>query len=120
MLKKSFNGLILSLLPSAVLAQNLPNVNIPAPANQNTRFSSFSQLIGWIIQVALIAGGIAFLFMLIFGGIQYLSAAGNEENAKKANRTMLYAVIGLIIIAVAYAVARWVVGELLGISGVFA
>lgn len=120
MIKKSLNGLILSLLPTAVLAQSSPTINIPAPANQNTRFSSFPQLISWIIQIALIAGGIAFLFMLIFGGIQYLTAAGNEDNAKKANRTMLYAAIGLIIIAVAYAVARWVVKDLLGITGVFA
>ena len=36
--------------------------------------------------------------MIIISGIQYLTSAGNEERASRAQKTMLYTVIGLAIV----------------------
>jgi hypothetical protein len=35
--------------------------------------------------------------MIIVGGIQYISSAGNEDRARRAKNTVLYAIIGIAI-----------------------
>ena len=39
--------------------------------------------------------------MIIIGGIQYMTAGGNEERANKAKKTLLYTVIGIAIVLAA-------------------
>lgn len=47
-------------------------------------------------------GLLAFL-MLVYGGFRYLTSAGNAEAAKKGTQTIMYAVIGVVVIALSYA-----------------
>jgi hypothetical protein len=53
----------------------------------------------------LFAGSIAVL-MIIVGGFQYMTSAGNEEAAKKGKKTVVYAAIGLIVIIMATAIVN--------------
>jgi hypothetical protein len=52
-----------------------------------------------------LAGSLAVLFLVI-GGIRYLAAAGNEAQIKKARSMIIYSVIGLILVIIAYAIVR--------------
>jgi len=45
------------------------------------------------------AGGIAMIY-LIFGAFQYFTAYGNEERATKAKNTILWAIVGLVVILI--------------------
>ncbi len=54
------------------------------------------------------------VLMLIWGGIRYLTAAGDEAMVESAKHTITYAIIGLIIVAVAYAVVVVVVNTIAG------
>jgi cytochrome bd-type quinol oxidase subunit 2 len=54
--------------------------------------------------------GAIFVIMIIVGGLQYLTSAGNEEAAGKAKKLMTYAVIGIVIIAAAWAIADVILG----------
>lgn len=49
------------------------------------------------------AGGLAFLFIII-GGIQILTAYSNEEKLGNAKKTVTYAVVGLLVAILSYAV----------------
>ena len=51
--------------------------------------------------LVLVLGAIAAVFF-VYGGITYLTAAGNEEQAKKGKTILLQAVIGLILITLAF------------------
>jgi small neutral amino acid transporter SnatA (MarC family) len=65
-----------------------------------------------------IAGGVAgavFIVMLLVGGVQYLTAMGNEEATTKAKKLLINAVIGILIVALAYA-AGWYVLRALNIT----
>lgn len=42
--------------------------------------------------------------MVILGGFWYLTAAGNEDQAKKGLRTLAYAIIGIVLISLAYVI----------------
>ena len=50
-----------------------------------------------------LAGAFAFVFMII-GGIQILTAYGNEEKIASGKKTVTYAIVGLLIAILAYAI----------------
>lgn len=98
------------LAPLATLAQ------IQGPVGSvDSRLLRFETAITFIINAAIIVAGIAFVLLLLVGGVQYLASAGVEDNAKKAQRLMLNALIGLVIVVLAYAVGTYVL-RLLGIG----
>ena len=67
-------------------------------------------VITWIIYIA----GVLAFFYLVYSGILYITAAGNSEQAKKAQIGLINAVIGIIIIVLSYVILRAVVGLALG------
>ena len=63
--------------------------------------------------ILFILGAIA-VIMIIIGGIRYTTSNGDASNIKSAKDTILYAVIGLIVAILAYAIVNWVVGAFSG------
>jgi len=65
-----------------------------------------------IIDIALRLAGIVAVGFVIWGGFQYVISQGEPEKAKKALRTILNAVIGLVITMVAAVVVTFIVSRL--------
>ncbi len=65
-----------------------------------------------VINIALGLLGISFMGLLIYGGFTWMTAQGNEEEAKKAIKIIQMAVIGLIIIISAYSITHFVFSAL--------
>lgn len=55
--------------------------------------------------------GIVAVIMIIFSGYQYLTSNGDPAKAATAMKTILYAVIGLVVAAVAFAITNFVMGN---------
>ena len=58
-----------------------------------------------ITYVLWIAGILAFVY-LVYSGILYVSAAGNPDQAKKGQQGLINAVIGIIIITLAFTILK--------------
>lgn len=58
-----------------------------------------------------LVGAIA-VIMLIIGGLRYVISQGDKTNVESAKNTILYAVIGIVIAILAYAIVNFVVGSL--------
>lgn len=58
-----------------------------------------------------IAAGVA-IIMIIYGAFMYLTAYGNEEQAEKGKKTILWTVIGIIVIILADLIKNTIVGIL--------
>lgn len=58
-----------------------------------------------------IAGALA-VVMIIFGGLRYVTSAGNSSSVTAAKNTILYAIVGLIIAFLAFAIVNFVLGAL--------
>jgi len=58
-----------------------------------------------------IVGAIAVL-MLIIGGLRYVLSGGDSAGVEGAKNTMLYAIIGLVVAFLAYAIVNFVIGKL--------
>ena len=60
----------------------------------------FQNIVNW----ALIFAGAAALFFVIFAGIKYIRSGGEEEKIKSARETLTYAIIGLVVIVLSFAI----------------
>jgi hypothetical protein len=49
---------------------------------------------------------------MVYGGYTWMTSFGNSQKVDKAKELIVDAIIGLIIILLAYAIAGFVVGEL--------
>ena len=50
------------------------------------------------------------VIMLIIGGIRYTLSGGDSGNVTAAKNTILYAIIGLVVAFLAFAIVNWVLG----------
>jgi len=64
-------------------------------------------IIGTIIGAGLSFIGILFFILVIYGGYLWMTARGNEEQVGKAISIVTQASIGLIIVAAAYLITRF-------------
>lgn len=60
-----------------------------------------------------IIGAVAAIFILV-GGINYMTSAGDAGKVEKAKKTILWAVIGLVISVLTFAIVNFVIGNILG------
>lgn len=67
-----------------------------------------SSIIGQIVGVGLSFIGVIFFVLVIYGGFLWMTAMGNEEQVGKAISLVMQASIGLIIVASAYLITRFV------------
>ena len=65
-----------------------------------------------ITNIILYIVGIIAVIMLIIGGIKYVISGGDAKKVTDAKNTVLYAIIGLIIAFLAYAIVNFVVSAL--------
>jgi hypothetical protein len=65
-------------------------------------------IIGRIINVVLGFLGVIFLGLAVLAGFQYMTAAGNQEQTKKALSLLRNAVIGIVIILISWGITRFV------------
>jgi len=66
--------------------------------------------IGTVLGVVLSFVGVLFLILMIYGGIIWMIARGNEQEVTKAKNIIIAAIVGIIIVASAYAITKLVFG----------
>ncbi|MFO0780737.1 MAG: pilin [Candidatus Gracilibacteria bacterium] len=69
---------------------------------------SFRQLALTIVNFFLTFLGLIAVVMIIYGGFLYVSAAGNQEKIESAKKIIMYAVIGIIVILLSFAIVNTV------------
>lgn len=57
--------------------------------------------------ISIIVGVIA-VIMVIIGGLKYIMSSGDSNNINSAKNTILYAIIGLVIVAFAQVIVKFV------------
>lgn len=96
--------------PLTVFAQDRFGVNYGINAGLGTR--DVRDTVVGIINVALGILGIVALIIILWGGLTWMTAGGNEEKTGQARKIIASGVIGLIVIFVAYALTTFVFGVL--------
>lgn len=65
-----------------------------------------------VINALLYIVGFLSVIMIIVGGLRYVMSAGNSSAVTGAKNTILYAVVGLVVAFMAYAIVNWVLDVL--------
>jgi hypothetical protein len=63
-----------------------------------------SRILSTLIAVGFIAGAVIFFFMLVTGGIQWMSSGSDKTKLEAAKQRIVNALIGLVILFSVYAV----------------
>lgn len=90
------------LLPIAVMAAAAVPTNI-TPVGASSNFDIVTLLVNVIGYILGFAAAIAVLFLII-GGIKYIVSQGNADSIEGAKHTILYAVVGLVVIATSFVI----------------
>lgn len=103
------------LAPFATMGANRPDFglneigeSLGLSTNQNIK-----QVVANIIRVLLGFLGIIAVVIVLYGGFQWMTAAGNEEKVTSARATLTAGLIGLIIILSAFAIASFIINTIL-------
>ncbi|SRR3989344_1577023 len=107
---------LVSLLPSVIRAQNSP---LPIPGTGigsvgdiigTTQNSLLCKVFGWLFWLLII---LAVVFV-IFAAFRYLTAGGEPEKIKKANYSLIYAVVAIVVALLARALPNIIFGFVSG------
>lgn len=75
-----------------------------------TLFGGDGSIFTTVVNILLFIIGAISVIMLIWGGIRYTTSAGNSAAVTGAKNTIMYAIIGLIVAFLAFAIVNWVLG----------
>lgn len=65
-----------------------------------------------ITNTVLLIIGLVSVVMLLYGGLRYIISGGDSKKVTEAKNTVLYAIIGLIIAILAYAIVNFVLNAI--------
>ena len=95
--------------PNNDVMQNLQIVAVGSHAyNLFTNEDTLLNNVASIIKVVLGLLGTIFVILMIYAGILWMTAGGNDTQVKKAQNIIQRAVIGLIIVVLAYAITYFI------------
>lgn len=70
--------------------------------------SSLQEIATRVVNFLSVLVGIVAVIMIIFGGFRYITSGGDSGNVSSAKNTLIYAIVGLIIVALAQFIVRFV------------
>ena len=64
-----------------------------------------------IINVVIGIIGFVAVMVIILGGVQYTTSAGDSGKVKKAKDTIMYGIIGLVVALMAYSIVNFILSN---------
>ena len=103
-------SLMTPLTASALSLMDVINGDYRGDGQPAELFDGGAAIVPRVINLMLFIVGILAVIMLIWGGIRYVISGGDATKVKDAKNTILYAIVGLIVAILGYAVVNWVIG----------
>ena len=98
---------------------NLEFTENPGECNTATSDATdkINNIIHSIVNILSVIVGVVAVIMIIIGGFRYVTSAGNPESTKGARNTIVYAIIGLVIVALAQIIVHFVLNSVSPANG---
>jgi hypothetical protein len=91
-----------------------PNTGVRAADNVNAN-NTISAIISNAIAILFTVAAVAFVFMIIWGAFQWITSGGDKEALGKARGRLTNALIGILILALAFVIIQ-TVGQIIGLN----
>ncbi len=101
---------------TTLIALNIPGSteSVPDPYNVLSRFNNIGNFLGGtpsnygLYDIILWISIVLMFTWMVWGVFQYLFAGGNKENLAKARSRITWAIVGFMIIVMAYTIQKYV------------
>lgn len=90
-----------------VSGSNIAECNSSSSANASSLQNLAKKVITWFS----ILVGAASVFMIIYGGFRYITSGGESGRVGAAKNSLLYAIVGLVIVALAQVIIHFVLNQ---------
>lgn len=77
-----------------------------------SKHGGVQKLAGQVIGYALSMVGVLFFILVVYGGVLWMTARGDEDQVKRGRNTIIAAAVGMIIVLASYALTNFVLGAL--------
>jgi len=81
---------------------------VSGPWGKGEGATIFAQMVASFLRIAFIIGGIALLFMLIWGAINWITANGDPKNIETAQKKIYGSIIGFVLLALASVIVTFI------------
>ncbi|MFA6295847.1 MAG: pilin [Patescibacteria group bacterium] len=110
--------LCLCVTPVVMAQRGIDDSTGPQNALENLRnetgytttdlISFVGRIIKWVLGIV----GVIMIALFVYGGVTYATSAGSEEKIENGKKIMVYTIIGVVIIALAYVLTDFVIAAL--------
>lgn len=115
----------LAALPASVSAAEIQN-NLKCGTNLDAKgvgcntdiqqgSDGINNIITDIVNIFSVIVGIVSVIMIIYGGFRYVTSGGDAGNVSNAKNTIIYALIGLVVVALAQFIVQFVLDKVTAI-----
>lgn len=73
-----------------------------------------NQTVATIVNLFSVVVGVIAVLMIIVGGFRYITSGGDSGNVSTAKNTILYAIVGLVIVALSQFIVKFVLAKATG------
>jgi hypothetical protein len=94
--------------PADDACAGLNAAGLPCNTNQDAANNSFGKIIRTVINILSVIVGAVSVIMIIVGGFRYVISGGDANGVQGAKNTILYAIIGLVIVLFAQIIVRFI------------
>ena len=107
--------MMMPLVPAVASAQTKDDVcegvALTGSGCNSTSGPDVEDTIKLVINVLSLIVGVAAVIMIIIGGFKYIISSGDSGNINSAKNTILYAIIGLVVVILAQAIVKFVLSK---------
>ncbi len=126
MMSLAFGGMLVTFAPAVSVfaadeiqdnlckGANLDVSDSSCPDEGGTAVNKVNEIIKLVINLFSIIVGVISVIMIIIGGLKYITSGGESGNVTSAKNTILYAIIGLVVVALAQIIVRFVLAKVSG------
>ena len=128
----SLAALMLILVPSLVLVPAVANADFTTSNIQNdlcsgsngnttgtsttgcdssTATSAIDNILTDVVNIFSLIVGVVAVIMIIIGGLRYITSGGDSGNVSSAKNTIIFAIVGLVIVALAQVIVHFVLAK---------
>jgi cytochrome bd-type quinol oxidase subunit 2 len=80
-------------------------------ADTSTGTDKINSIITTVINIFSLVVGVVSVIMIILGGFRYITSGGDSSNVSSAKNTIIYALIGLVVVALAQFIVQFVLNK---------
>ena len=92
-------------------ASGIGDAATECPVDTGEAGQTVDGIIKLVINVFSLIVGVVSVIMIIIGGLKYITSGGESGKISGAKNTILYAIIGLVIVALSQLIVRFILGK---------